>query len=563
MKENKSAYSCMFLVPKEIYEKLISVIDKRDSLLLEKLNTTEPEVGNDGGAFPNLPPPPGGGPNPPDNGPSPGPEYPSSSLEPPPPQPFDYTSSDSDNDDPPDSFGIPFQPPTGSVANANNTPQQTGNFNIVESGVNTLPGGSANRRLFRFICDMCGASFQNNNDFKIHKRAHFQQMGNAIIYGKTPNGTSLPAAGITPVHAGASLPAAHQVNSIHHTSINQQTPTLGVDVGNSRPSNFPRTFQSVDADDEMSDDEPDRGNFSGNCPLCMKRFNNVKKLDRHFFYCRKGKNLKKVSYTRKNNTQGKIVTSGDKKSKKKFESWLAFKNKNSRAKIPQTDAVSDIDDMSSDETPFEDKIPQADAVSDVGSLSSGTISSDSDIAALQCDFCPFTFSRRKALDRHMLNAHDIDRDGNYLNTRGVKRDATSAKLRNLNHKKFLKQNKSFNCMLCDVKLKNKEQLSRHLTIKHQNQRKAVEEKSLFTCKLCNHIFSKEKNLTRHLLNIHDCTPDYKSVSVQGVKRKNKDSSLQCSRCNVKFKVLFELEKHVKSEHPEVKQSGGQKYQSWV
>jgi uncharacterized C2H2 Zn-finger protein len=99
--------------------------------------------------------------------------------------------------------------------------------------------------------------------------------------------------------------------------------------------------------------------------------------------------------------------------------------------------------------------------------------------------------------------------------------------------------------------------------KHQNQHKAGDEKSLFSCKLCNHIFSREKNLKRHLLNIHDCTPDYKSVSFQGVKRKNKDSSLQCSWCDEKFKVLFELEKHVKSKHPEVKQSGDRKYRSWV
>ena len=95
MKENKSAYSCMFLVPKEIYEKLVSIIDKRDNLLLEKLNKPEPEVGNDDGAFPNLPPPPdGGGPNPPDN--NNGPEDPSSPSQPPPPQPFNYISSDSD-----------------------------------------------------------------------------------------------------------------------------------------------------------------------------------------------------------------------------------------------------------------------------------------------------------------------------------------------------------------------------------------------------------------------------------------------------------------------------------
>ena len=31
--------------------------------------------------------------------------------------------------------------------------------------------------LFSIVCDMRGTSFQNNNDFNIHKRAHLQQMG--------------------------------------------------------------------------------------------------------------------------------------------------------------------------------------------------------------------------------------------------------------------------------------------------------------------------------------------------------------------------------------------------
>ena len=575
MKENKSAYSCMFLVPKEIYEKLVSIIDKRDNLLLEKLNKPEPEVGNDDGAFPNLPPPPdGGGPNPPDNN---GPEDPSSPSQPPPPQPFNYISSDSDDDDFQDTFGIPPQAPTGNAArvlpgNANNAPpsQPARNENTAVAGVNDWPGGSANRRLFRFVCDMCGASFQNNNDFKIHKRVHLLQMGNAVIYGNagTPTGINLPAAGNNPT--SDSLPAVYSGHyatregySINRAPISQNAPTLRVDVANSGPRNFPRTFQNADADDEMSDSEPDSGNFSGNCPLCMKHFKNVKNLDRHFFYCRKDKNLKKVVYTRKNTTPGTITTSSDKKSKKKFESWLTYKNKNSKAKIPQADAVSDIDSISSDGGAFEDNIPQVDAVSDMGSLSSGTISSDSDIAAFQCHFCSHTFSKKKALERHMLNMHDIDKDGNYLNPKGSKRDAASAKIKNSNPRKVLKLNKSFNCSLCSVKLKNNDQLTRHMLAKHQNQHKAGDEKSLFSCKLCNHIFSREKNLKRHLLNIHDCTPDYKSVSFQGVKRKNKDSSLQCSWCDEKFKVLFELEKHVKSKHPEVKQSGDRKYRSWV
>ena len=52
----------MFLVPKEIYEKLVTSIDERDKKHLENLNQNE--IGNGNGAFPNIPPPPQGVPNP-------------------------------------------------------------------------------------------------------------------------------------------------------------------------------------------------------------------------------------------------------------------------------------------------------------------------------------------------------------------------------------------------------------------------------------------------------------------------------------------------------------------
>ena len=53
---NTSPYACMYLVTKEIYDKLILNIDERDKQKIAQLNRNE--VGNENGAFPDIPPPP-------------------------------------------------------------------------------------------------------------------------------------------------------------------------------------------------------------------------------------------------------------------------------------------------------------------------------------------------------------------------------------------------------------------------------------------------------------------------------------------------------------------------
>lgn len=77
MRANKSSYSCMYLVPTEIYEKLIKSIDERDGATLLKLNNAR--VGNENGAFPMLPPPgrgPSGASDSTDHGSGPPPPHP-------------------------------------------------------------------------------------------------------------------------------------------------------------------------------------------------------------------------------------------------------------------------------------------------------------------------------------------------------------------------------------------------------------------------------------------------------------------------------------------------------
>ena len=81
-KTSNSPYACMYLVTKEIYDKLLRCLDEKDKKKVDDLNNQE--IGNEQGAFPQLPPPPP--PIPP----------------PPPPSPLDFMDDDSnDNQHPP------------------------------------------------------------------------------------------------------------------------------------------------------------------------------------------------------------------------------------------------------------------------------------------------------------------------------------------------------------------------------------------------------------------------------------------------------------------------------
>jgi hypothetical protein len=51
--KTKSQFSCMYLVPPEIYKRLLDNADAREKVKVQELNA--PEVGNEIGAFPNLP----------------------------------------------------------------------------------------------------------------------------------------------------------------------------------------------------------------------------------------------------------------------------------------------------------------------------------------------------------------------------------------------------------------------------------------------------------------------------------------------------------------------------
>jgi hypothetical protein len=260
---------------------------------------------------------------------------------------------------------------------------------------------------------------------------------------------------------------------------------------------------------EDADDEDEVESQDPKCILCNRQFSSLKLLKKHNYYCMKRSNVKNLGKKKK---PALAVRSRVIKSR--------FKNR------PELLLMKNTRDRNL---------------------------SKKSITAFKCSFCPFTFSTKNSMDRHMLNAHEVGSNAHSIFCQGEKRSAEKANLKERNPSKVLKT-EPYRCGVCGLALKSNLQLKNHLAHKHKH--KILKDGILFPCNICKTYFSDEKRLARHLLNIHECDKNYKSVRPQGVKRTK--LSVKCSECEEKFDMLFELEKHVKENHKNV-----QRYSSWM
>lgn len=518
----------MYLVPQDIYEKLLTVIDTKENVQLQKLNKIG--VGNEDGAFPNLnlTPPSDDGIDPGQPGPG-HPELPSSrpsrdssmhtaietesSVHA--PQPFFYDSSESGSSNPRNaSSSISGEMPPRSRGNRQlkhkcdvckalfhtkialrhhmkeHGSHSSGNpINIQNSLIPDLKQPENCPRAAH-KCDICAAAFQNAVDLRSHMRIH-----------------SKPATGVHP-----------RQPSFHYNDEDfPPLPTFdsGSNLLNPSSDQVRLGDYNDDGDDEMSDGNDELRRLT--CLICDKEFFTSKSLQQHFIYCRRrlgtGVGMKQ--------DKTKRLTA------KKMDMWVSFRGKNSKPLKLRTATLTESE------------------------------SDEDSIAAHECEYCSFTFSRKEALLRHLRNAHDITN-----HPRGEKRRSSAAKLKSPQPSKVLKVAKRFNCAICGKVFRDVEPLNKHLLKSHQNQRKALDSQNLLSCKLCKHFFSVEKTLNRHLKNIHNCNSKYETFNDKGVKRKRGTSSLSCQKCGKKFSSLFNLQ-----EHKDCRQTGRgkthqEKYASW-
>lgn len=505
MKENKSSYSCMYLVPKDIYEKLLQVIDERENRQLRKLNV----IGNEEGAFPNLLPGPPGGPDWPGPG---GRSYESennSRAEDPYPS---HAVSEDDSPDAPQPFN--YSDSSSSRSDVNMVSVGSAGANVDRVSPPGLSETAPTAKKFRHICDLCWAAFQNRKDYETHRRDHYRRMGDLIIH----NYDSLPSTGIvrTDIDSNSKLaqlpaPSKNLESSVEYTdgpNLPSVSPTV---IPTQKNDDWVQLdYDGQDADNESSGSELELSIQDLICHLCSKQFTNLKLLKKHLYYCKKKNCSAKLKQRKKTSVKARNIRKM--KTNLKIAAKHTLKTSDSNQKVGLN---------------F--------------------------IKQFQCAYCPFTFSVKNSLDRHLLNAHEISNNGAPLFSQGEKRDAEKANLKNHNPTKVLKT-EPYICNLCGLVLKSRLLLKSHLVNKHKH--KSTKDGNLFSCSICKTFFSAERMLVRHLLNIHECDKNYKSVKPQGVKRTK--SHLSCHECSEKFAMLFDLENHVKKKH-----GASKRYSSWI
>lgn len=146
------------------------------------------------------------------------------------------------------------------------------------------------------------------------------------------------------------------------------------------------------------------------------------------------------------------------------------------------------------------------------------------IAVRICELCNSEFNNKKSLIRHIKNIHNADAHYKQLDTTGVKRKTMSSKPTELSPSK---KTPSY----------------------------------LHKCRLCDSLFVKENGLKRHIANVHNSDEDYKSRDPQGEKRKR--DNLSCEFCSKIYKSVKSLNNHIDKLHktnPKAKKNSD--YESW-
>jgi len=524
---DKASYSCMYLVTKEIYEKLLSCIDERDKLKIAELN--KKDVGNENGAFPDLPP------NPPSN------EGDDS---------FNIFSNDDGNDGDDGNGGLDGNDGDDNYNDDDlndNDDHSEGQSSTASSSSSSIAPGL--KRHLKKVSNLHLADFSSDSDSNknerekqisnkkfgslrrisdknisyVRRRNRDRNISNSKKYSKIQTSENnnpdqlvpLPQNYVSIRHDITGLPEvepAHYVippktvvlsekqhkkllgniksktsfrcsvcNSLFKSSNLLTKHSMKCSLGNIKKSFFPGMSKNEDSDilqdkNISSSVQPE----SYICDICNAVFKTLRLL--------------KIHSTEKHKKTNKLE--GIKKKKelfKKFEypKWTLLKRKKQLSNIENDYSMGGSDNETQDGKYFSANESSDDAMSDKKSMSDSL----DDIAALECMLCSQTFSTYVALKRHIKNIHNADESYVSKDNKGEKRKVSDS----------------------------------NGNIKNYGPRKTKKFARLFyRCQLCDYTFSEEKSLNRHLKNAHSCSPNYISDFKQGVKRKRADTPVKKS-----------------------------------
>lgn len=173
-----------------------------------------------------------------------------------------------------------------------------------------------------------------------------------------------------------------------------------------------------------------------------------------------------------------------------------------------------------------------------------------------CSFCNETFDRKKDLQKHILNKHDLflnEKGKNFLIDKTIKDD-----------------NEKYTCEYCGLKFDIKKQLTNHIHKYHfdklssekQKEVKELEEnrrkhqssmnKQEFDCPYCNKKIKGKGNLQIHIRNNHldKLSKEEQAKEINRMKNRKQPKEFTCPYCDKKVKGAGNLKLHIKSKHQE-------------
>ena len=556
-----SNYECMYLIPRDIYDRfLVNIMNEQEKKKVEKLNTSD--IGNESGAFPDLPENPSNNTNTPSSH-----NTSRNNLS-------NTSTSNNDDDDDDDNDDERMSPERNSSTVANFSTPSSSNSELSSPFISPIRRPQSNN--FYTI-----PGIRRLDELSSDEDSHISKERKKKKKSKTITNEVLPQQNFVPFQSTSDM----SNNLVPTLSVNNQSVVSdrGVRTENNLPSLSSPTIsqksknktsksqltqKSLNQSAKSSSIEatlpksisleatsPKSSSFTASsstenvnlhkktkqkkfvCSICKEIFGYVKDLNTHLIKKHKEKSNKKVypNWSKEKNInplssdddEMNIVSS----SKNVLSSDDEVMNKTSENLI----------DFNSDN---ENEIHQTVTIPD----SEGYFYDNYDISAKQCKLCPGYFNSDKNLERHIKNVHSADK--NYVSwiDHGIKRK--SSKVPDDNTNKISKKKKydyntekpEFFCELCDMSFTNNKSLERHQKNIHrtdkdyvswipQGTKRKINEvtnrdkptkrfsKFLHKCKLCTYTFSKEDALTRHIKNIHSADKKYVSDLQQGEKRK--------------------------------------------
>ncbi|VEN56005.1 unnamed protein product [Callosobruchus maculatus] len=232
----------------------------------------------------------------------------------------------------------------------------------------------------------------------------------------------------------------------------------------------------------------------------------------------------------------------------------------------------------------------------------------SSVRLIKCQHCTSTFTKKFALDDHIVRQHPefIDSINRKIHECSycMYKTASNSKMNDhikIHSKKDSKKDKTeqfFRCNNCDIGFKNKQYLDDHVIQKHPdfiasvttkihecsycayktsvktylNRHMSIHCDAAITCNYCDATFKRKCSLNDHIVKkhpyfstsvtskIYKCSQcEFKTVKQQHLSKhilkhpvgSSNVKPLNCSHCNVEFKLKKSLDNHILRKHPEL------------